>query len=50
LRLTQLAAATGTVKEVVARAVAELERSGAVQRVRGRIALIDREKLAAFDF
>jgi uncharacterized protein (DUF2249 family) len=50
LRLTQIATATGTVKEVVARAVAELEKAGAIRRVRGRIALIDRGKLAAFDF
>jgi CRP/FNR family transcriptional regulator len=50
LRLTQIATATGTVKEVAARAVAELERAGAIRRVRGRIALIDRAKLAAFDF
>jgi uncharacterized protein (DUF2249 family) len=50
LRLTQIATATGTVKEVVARAVAELEKAGAIRRVRGRIALIDRAKLAAFDF
>jgi CRP-like cAMP-binding protein len=49
LRLTQLATATGTVKEVVARAIAELEKAGAIRRVRGRIALIDRVKLAAFD-
>lgn len=49
LRLTQIATATGTVKEVVARAVAELEKAGAVRRVRGRIAFIDRGKLGAFD-
>jgi uncharacterized protein (DUF2249 family) len=49
LRLTQLATATGTVKEVVARAVAELEQAGAIRRVRGRIAHIDRAKLAAYD-
>jgi CRP-like cAMP-binding protein len=49
LRLRQIAAATGTLKEVVARAVAELEGAGAIRRVRGRIALIDRGKLAAFD-
>jgi uncharacterized protein (DUF2249 family) len=49
LRLTQIATATGTVKEVVARAVAELEKGGAIRRIRGRIALIDRAKLAAFD-
>lgn len=49
LRLTQLATATGTVKEVVARAIAELEKAGTIRRVRGRIALIDRAKLDAFD-
>ena len=49
LRLSQIATATGTVKEVVARAVAELETAGVVRRIRGRIALIDRGKLAAFD-
>lgn len=49
LRLTQIATATGTVKEVVARAVAELEKAGAIRRVRGRIAFIDRGKLGAFD-
>jgi uncharacterized protein (DUF2249 family) len=49
LRLMQLATATGTVREVVARAVAELEKAGAIRRVRGRIALMDRAKLAAFD-
>jgi CRP-like cAMP-binding protein len=49
LRLTQIATATGTVKEVVARAVAELEKAGAIRRVRGRIALIDRDQLASFD-
>ncbi len=49
LRLTQIATATGTVKEVVARAVAELEQAGALRRVRGRIAFIDRERLASFD-
>ncbi|HXM07355.1 MAG TPA: DUF2249 domain-containing protein, partial [Candidatus Acidoferrum sp.] len=45
LRLTQIATATGTVKEVAARAVAELEKAGAIRRIRGRIALIDRAKL-----
>jgi uncharacterized protein (DUF2249 family) len=48
LRLTQIAAGTGTVKEVVARAVAELEQAGAIRRVRGHIGFIDRGKLAAF--
>ncbi len=48
LKLTQITAATGTVKEVVARALRELEKAGAIRRERGRIALIDRAKLAAF--
>lgn len=48
LRLTQIAAATGSVKEVVARAVAELESTGAIKRARGRIAYIDRAKLTPF--
>lgn len=48
MRLTQVAAATGTVKEVVARAVADLERMGAIKRARGRIAYIDRDKLSSF--
>ncbi|MGA3038213.1 MAG: DUF2249 domain-containing protein [Vulcanimicrobiaceae bacterium] len=48
LRLTQIAAATGSVKEVVARAVADLEAASAIRRVRGRIAYIDRLKLTSF--
>jgi len=48
LRLTQIAAATGSVKEVVARAVADLELASAIRRVRGRIAYIDRLKLTSF--
>lgn len=48
LRLTQIAAATGSVKEVVARAVAELEEAGAVKRAGGRIAFIDRTKITTF--
>lgn len=48
LRLTQIAAATGSVKEVVARAVADLEAASAIRRVRGRIAYIDRSKLTSF--
>ncbi len=39
---TQLAATAGAVKEVAARAVAELEAVGALQRAKGRIALVDR--------
>lgn len=49
LRLRQIATATGTVKEVVARAVSELEQAGVIRRQRGRIAFIDRARLAAFD-
>jgi uncharacterized protein (DUF2249 family) len=48
LRPTHIAAATGSVKEVVARAVAELESTGAIKRARGCIAYIDRAKLTAF--
>ncbi len=48
-RMTQaeLAATAGTVKEVAARAVAELEAVGAIQRVKGHIALVDRQRLQA---
>jgi CRP-like cAMP-binding protein len=46
LRLAHIAKATGTVKEVVARALGELETAGAVCRVRGRIAFLDRQALA----
>jgi CRP/FNR family transcriptional regulator, cyclic AMP receptor protein len=48
LRLNQLAASAGTVKEVVARALAQLESAGAIKRARGRIASIDRGRLANF--
>jgi uncharacterized protein (DUF2249 family) len=44
----QLALSAGTAKEVAARAIAELEAAGAIQRARGRIARIDRHKLDAF--
>ena len=44
----QLALTAGTAKEVAARAIAELEAAGAIQRARGRIARIDRCKLDAF--
>ncbi len=44
---TQLAAAAGTVKEVAARAIAELESLGALQRERGHVAYLDRAKLLA---
>jgi CRP-like cAMP-binding protein/uncharacterized protein (DUF2249 family) len=45
---TQLALSAGTAKEVAARAIAELEAAGAIERARGRIARIDRRKLGAF--
>lgn len=48
LRIARLAAAAGTVTEVAARCIATLETAGAVQRVRGRIAYLDRAKLKAF--
>jgi uncharacterized protein (DUF2249 family)/HAMP domain-containing protein len=48
LRLTQIATAAGTVKEVAARAIAELEKAGVLRRARGRIAFIDRAKLESF--
>jgi CRP-like cAMP-binding protein len=44
----QLALTAGTAKEVAARAIAELEAAGALQRARGRIARTDRSKLDAF--
>lgn len=43
----QLAASAGTVKEVAARAIAELERQDALRRERGHIALLDRSMLLA---
>lgn len=48
LRLGHIAATAGTVKEVVARALTQLEAAGAIQRSHGRIASIDRTKLANF--
>lgn len=48
LTQVELAAAAGTVKEVVSRALAELENGGAVQRSGGRIVRVDREKLASY--
>jgi CRP/FNR family transcriptional regulator len=48
LRLGQIAATAGTVKEVVARALTQLETAGAIRRARGRIAGIDRAKLGNF--
>ncbi|HEY9179194.1 MAG TPA: Crp/Fnr family transcriptional regulator, partial [Candidatus Baltobacteraceae bacterium] len=41
----QIAAAAGTVKEVAARAIAELERVQALRRERGHIRYLDRSKL-----
>lgn len=41
----QIAAAAGTVKEVAARAIAELERVHALRRERGHIRYLDRSKL-----
>ncbi|HLI96976.1 MAG TPA: DUF2249 domain-containing protein [Candidatus Baltobacteraceae bacterium] len=41
----QIAAAAGTVKEVAARAIAELERVQALRRERGHIRFLDRSKL-----
>jgi CRP-like cAMP-binding protein len=43
----QIAAAAGTVKEVAARAIAELERVQALRRERGHIRYLDRSKLLA---
>jgi uncharacterized protein (DUF2249 family)/CRP-like cAMP-binding protein len=43
----QIAAAAGTVKEVAARAIAELERTQALRRERGHIRYLDRSKLLA---
>jgi CRP/FNR family transcriptional regulator, cyclic AMP receptor protein len=43
----QIAAAAGTVKEVAARAIAELEQRGLLKRERGHIRFLDREKLVA---
>jgi CRP/FNR family transcriptional regulator, cyclic AMP receptor protein len=46
LTQTDIAARAGTVKEVVNRALAELEAAGAVERSAGRIVRLDRAKLA----
>lgn len=43
----ELATAAGTVKEVVSRALAELEDADAIERRNGRIVKLDREKLSA---
>jgi CRP-like cAMP-binding protein len=42
---SQIAAAAGTVKEVAARAIAELELRGLLKRERGHIRFLDRQKL-----
>ena len=44
----ELATAAGTVKEVVSRALAELENGGAIERSGGHIVRVDREKLTAY--
>lgn len=44
----QIATAAGTVKEVVSRALMELEQSGALERRAGHIVRVNREKLAEF--
>lgn len=44
----ELAVAAGTVKEVVSRALAELESGGAIERSGGHIVKVDREKLTEY--
>jgi CRP/FNR family transcriptional regulator len=44
----ELATAAGTVKEVVSRALAELESAGAIERRGGHIVKVDRKKLAEY--
>lgn len=44
----ELATAAGTVKEVVSRALAELEGAGAIERSGGHIVKVDREKLTEY--
>jgi DNA-binding GntR family transcriptional regulator len=44
----QLAVIAGTAKEVAARAIAELEAAGALERMQGHISRIDRAKLQMF--
>jgi len=48
LTQTQLASAAGTVKEVAARAIAELEAHGALRRERGHIRYLDRTRLLEY--
>ena len=43
----EIATSAGTVKEVVNRALSELEAEGAVRRAGGRITMLDRAKLSA---
>lgn len=45
---SQLASAAGTVKEVAARAIAELESHGALRRERGHIRYLDRTRLLEY--
>jgi len=47
LTLSQIAAAAGTVKEVVARCLAKLEAAGAIYRRQGRVHIVDAAKLTA---
>lgn len=42
---SQIAAAAGTVKDVAARAISELQHRGALRRERGHIAYLDRVRL-----
>jgi CRP/FNR family transcriptional regulator len=51
-RLTQddLAARVGTVREVVARSLKELENIGAIEVQRGRIKILDRKKLIDWEY
>lgn len=48
LTQVELAAIAGTVKEVVSRALAELEHEGAIQRSGGRIVKMDRDRLVSY--
>jgi hypothetical protein len=45
---SQIAASAGTVKEVAARAIAELERQGLLKRERGHIRYLNRQGLTDF--
>lgn len=48
LTQVELAAAAGTVKEIVSRALAELENGGAIQRSGGRIVKLNRLRLTSY--